>query len=274
MKVITAILANDRVDAHGERMSEGALSRMVETARERWIPVGIEHDPRVPPIGRVRDAVLKTETDGTLSVVGTIEFFEVGEPIPLAEPEKRVAFRRQSAPGIHVTFDRTFRDDASQQLVQEIGAALRNTPTFEIKKAAEPLSILTLAGGFVLGGIAAGFLKEIGSDAYRLLKEKIKLLFRRDPGTPDRLLIFRAEVQTGDRFVEVQVILSNPTDSEIDAFLADGLRELDALLGTPGLLHPSVDRIVYTYKDARLDLSFAVRQDAAPLWFTLPRSGT
>jgi hypothetical protein len=264
MKYLHGVMSGDRVDAHGEAMTLGALRSMVEAVSRNWIPVGVEHDPRIPPLGRVREAELRKEPDGSTSLVGTIELFEPGEAIPLEQPGRRLIPWDRRHTGVSLSWDRAFRDDESQAIIGDIAQALDIEPVQDLKKAVEPIAIITIAA-FVAGSIASGFFGEIGADLYRFVKEKLKTLFSSPHGAKEQLFVLRLSIPVGERLLEVEIISTNPTAADLDALFVDGPAQVSALLATPGLLHPTIDRFVCSFRDGSLKLEFAFRQDAVPL---------
>ena len=245
-------------------MSLGALRTMADMVSKHWIPVGIEHDPRIPPLGRVSAAELRKEPDGSTSLVGTIELFESGEAIPLDKAERRIVSWDRKSTGVSLSWDRSFRDDESQAIIRDIAEAFDIEPVQDLKKAVEPIAIITIAS-FVAGSIAGGFFGEIGADICRLLKEKLKTLFSSRHGPGEQLFVLRLSLPRGDRLLEVEIITTDPTAEDLDALFADGHVQVATLLSTPGLLHPTIDRFVCSFRDGSLRLEFAIRQDAVPL---------
>ena len=57
-------MATTHVDRHGERLTRSALESLVRQLRANYIPIGFEHDPRFPPLGRMIDATVVELPDG------------------------------------------------------------------------------------------------------------------------------------------------------------------------------------------------------------------
>lgn len=182
MRKLKTVIANTRVDRHYERLAHEGLGRMVADINSGYMPFWDNHDPRLPPLGRVAEARLEDDdSPGELRVVGVVEIFEPGDQIPFNSSRKM--FMRSTDPErLTLSFDRSYRDATSQALIRDIGDLLNSDPTPEVKKAVDPLSVLTIAGTFIAGGISGGFLKELGADGYEALKEKLKLLLARRKG--------------------------------------------------------------------------------------------
>ncbi len=122
-------------------------------------------------------------------------------------------------------------------------------------------------GGFALGGIAAGFLAKMGSNAYDSLKAKISKLLRKKKQEEDNeaLLVFCFLVSTDDHYIEVEAVLSNPTDEDIDAFFASGINQLDPFVSRYFEPNIGLRRMTAEYANKELKLMFCVRKDAVPM---------
>lgn len=89
MKRFEATLSSTTIDAHGEVMSRGALESAAATLKRNYISMGVEHDPRNPPIGRLTDAWIKDLESGLSLLKGVGELFEPGDTLP-ASVEKTI----------------------------------------------------------------------------------------------------------------------------------------------------------------------------------------
>lgn len=227
--------------------------------------MGVEHDPRIPPIRRIVDARLREREDGEYEVVGIVEMFDSlesdppvidGRPFPVREPESKTP---------QLIYDRSYRGNEDQRIIEEAAEILNSQPIEEGKKSFEVLSALTIAGSFALGAIASGFFKTLGEDANEALKSKIKELLNRKKSERDEYLFrFNPTIEIDDRLVEVDVILTNPSEDDIESFFEDGLRELDDIVPNH-VQDEDVKKIVYEYEDKSVILKFGVRKDCVPL---------
>ena len=271
MKYRKDILATTRLDLHNERFALEALEDMVEQVKAKHIPLIIEHDPRVPPFGRMSHGEVQQLEDEEYAFVVTFEIFEAGDQIELIEEARSLPTRNVPLGDFLVTYDRNFRNEEDQELLNEVANLLKTEPLEEGKKAFDPLSVLTIGGAFIAGGIAAGFLHAVGSDAYILLKAKVKeLMLRRKRGEKEKLFKFHSTVYVDDRSVDVEAILTNPTADDIDTFFAEGLNELDQIL-PPYLQDKNARRIVLEFQEKRLEVKFGVRRDAVPMFPKRPK---
>ena len=82
MKRFEAILSSTQVDLHGERMTKGALESAAAALRSHYVQMGVEHDPRHPPIGRFTEAWIEELPDGQAILKGAGELFEPGDALP------------------------------------------------------------------------------------------------------------------------------------------------------------------------------------------------
>lgn len=262
MKTMTGTLVTSAIDRHGDCLTEGALQGMVEQINSRWITVGVEHDPRIAPIGRIRAAKL-VHRDGEVAVEGEMELFEPGDRVPLASDRAEREIHRYEPGEMVVQYDRTYRTPEGTADVAELTKILGARAVEESKKALDPVSVLTIGVGF----FAAGFLKKLGEDAYGALKEKLQAIFSKaESQSHDRFLSFRFMFEKDGVNGVAEVILTNPSPEEIDSFLSDGLAQLSESIQSafdPGL---GMRELTYEYRERTLQLQFAVRLDAVPLF--------
>jgi hypothetical protein len=262
----TGIVATSEVDAHGETFSREALEQLVRQMNTSYLPLGIEHDPREPSVGRVAAARLVTRQDGILMVEADMEIFEDGETVPLAMDSREIPLEPAPAGDILVKFDRSYAVSAERKtLVDELAQTIGARTNQEFKKAVDPISVLTIVGSFAAGAMASGFLKRIGEDAYEAFKAKLKQIFSSKPSAKEQLLVFLYAVNMDGVPINVEVILTNPSPDEIAAYFSGGTAELQRQVVEhvqPGL---GIRQITYSFRDGKLNLEFAVRKDAVPL---------
>lgn len=272
MKLLQGTLITTHVDRHGDRMMLSALESALAHISRTFVPVGVEHDPRIPPQGRIVRAWIRELGDGEFALDGEFEMFEENERVPLGQEGRELPIRRFSHGQLAVEFDRQLRSELDQEEIKELAKLLGVSPEEEIKKSLDPLAVLTLGGAFVLGGIAGGFLNRVGEDAYEAFKSRLKKLFeRRRSGPQETLLRLVFVVQHDGRDVEIEVIASRPDAQAIDDLLSHHLELLDSAL--PGMLasDPQLRRFVFEYAEGATTLRFAVRRDAVPMFPDMPR---
>lgn len=259
------IIATSHVDRHQDRMSRGALESLVEQINSQYIPVTVEHDPRNPPLGRIVQAELKELDDGELAVEAIVQFFEPGDKVEFDE-DRSLPIRMPD--GVQIIYDRSYSNEHDQMAIRDIAETVDGGSQEFVKKAIEPLSVLTIAVAVALGNFFGGFFEQVGADAWDLLKQKIKTLIqgRRDQGI-DHLLSFQFYTKQDDDQLLVEIVLSNPDDDTIDAFFNSGIEDLDQFI--PDLTEADVRlrKMVLDYSTGRFSVLYGVRRDAAPLFF-------
>jgi hypothetical protein len=250
-------------------MGRGALESAADVFNRNYVQMGVEHDPRQPPIGRFIEAWIEEQPDGVILLKGRGELFEESDKLP-DSVEKSIVEREHSEGPLQISFDRSYNSDEDQADINAIANRFGSKPRQEIKKALVPLSILTIGGAFILGGIASGFFGQIGADAYTFLKDKLVLLIKRQRSkSKEQLLIFEFTVMHKGQKLLVHTILSSPTDEQIEKFLKQAIYDLDAVVGSDAFspkLHLS--RLVYSYENDSLKFLYAVRKDGFPVSFT------
>jgi len=247
-----------------------ALESMADQISKSYIPMGVEHDPRVPPIGRIVAARVKELEDGEYGLEADIEMFEPGDDLELQTSARELAIKHYSE-DLEIGFDRNFSNVEDQVAIREIGKLFGSAPTEEAKKSVDPISLLTIGGAFVLGGVTAGFLSKIGEDGYEFLKKRLSMLLqRRKSGGSEKLFRFQAVVKRGDYEIEVNVLLSDPTEDGIDEFFRNGLTQLDSVLPQYFEIE-GLKSLVLEYSERGLVEVFGVRRDAVPLKFSRVR---
>lgn len=268
MKRYDAVIATTHLGSQGERMSREALDSLADAVARAYIPIGIEHDPRVAPQGRLASAVVRERADGEFEVAAVMEVFEGDDDLQLEHSHREIVLHKHDTAGITIAYDWTHRSEGDQADIRSIAALLGTSARYDLKKAADPISVITLAGAFLLGGISAGFLGQIGADSWNAIKPKLGSLFSRKR-KGEQLFVVTASLEVNGIFVEVQAILTNPTLSDIETLMSTGLKTLDKVVPIYLQNAPDIRRLVFEVDDGNLRLSFAVRKDCRPLAPTL-----
>jgi hypothetical protein len=271
MKKVFAILATTHVDRHNEAFALSALEGMVELLNRSYLPVGVEHDPRVPPIGRVLSAEVRKREDGEFEVAADVEIFEPGDRIKFGMEKRRTIVRCNVDDRIAVIDDRAFLTDEDQSVIGEIRNLLDARAETESKKALDPIAVLTIAVTIVGTKIAEGFVGQIGGDVWEAVKGKLKTLFRRPRNSPARLLNFAATVEINGERRLVEVILSDPSDADIDQL--DPTIVDEAISGARAVVDSNAFLVRFVYSYSRADglrARFAVAASGAPVLFDAP----
>jgi hypothetical protein len=266
VKRIEAVIASTNVDSHGERMSVEALEAIVESTKRTYIPVGSEHDPRIPPLGRIASAFIRERSDGEHEAVATMELFDGEDRAQVGDDARELLIRKHDMQGLSVSYDWTHRFAQDQADIAEIAAVFKTQAIREVKKSAVPISIIVIVGKFVLGSIAAGFFGQVGADGWNMVKSKLKAIVSRQQNrSSEQLLVFKVVTNIGGKDIEIETILTNPTHDDIDQFLASGLQAVDTLAST--LIHGQEDtrKVVMEAKGAAVTPSFIVLKDCTSM---------
>lgn len=266
MKQSAQIIATTHIDLHGEKMTVSALEDIVNQVNMYSIPLGTEHDPRIPPYGRIESAKIIKLDDGEYAVEAVFEIFEHVDDFKLSKPSKELPPRNSDLAEFHLVYDRNFRDDEDHVLINDISELFGTDSREELKKAFEPLTVLTIIASFVIVGIARGFLNKLGEDGYLLLKDLLKkLMGRKKEGEVEKLLQFQLVIHLDQQAIEVDVILTNPSNYDIDKFFDTEFKKLDQLIFLYSNSDIGLRRLIFEYKNGALGLSFALRKDGVPL---------
>ena len=272
MQKVKARIATTHLDKHGDKLSLRILEDMCKATNESIIPMTVEHDPRIMPIGRYFAAEIVRLEDGEYALDAIGEYFFRGNEklTQLNNKYVNVEFFDKGHRGI--CYDRNFKNKEDQENITKLTNLLQcNEPASEeIKKALDPLSILKITGCFILGAIATGFLNKIGSDAYDTLIKLLTTLTKRKKEEKEKLLDFNFTVyDSNDKKVATQIILTNPSEDDINNILQYGLKELDRIL--PYYFHNiheeshKIVKLVFEYKNGEFELKYALSDDGLPL---------
>jgi hypothetical protein len=266
-------LMTTHLDRHGERFTLEALESAERQIQSNIIPQGIEHDPRIEPIGRIISAKIVKLNDGEYALDGISEIFNDLNTIDEIT-DRELVLHEYAEDSLEIRSDRNYRSEDDIKILNEISELLNcsKPPQEEVKKALEPLSVLWICGAFVLGGITTGFFNKLGSDAFDLLKSKLsRLLSKRKEGENEKLFAFGFTII--DKKCNVEVILTNPTEMDIEIVMQQGFKELDRIL--PSLfMVPSkrpIKKLVFEFEDNKLNFKFGVRNDGIPFKLKLKK---
>ena len=266
MTIFEGTIASTRLDLQGERLAMESLESLAESINKNYIPVGIEHDPRQPPIGRMLSASVRDCDDGEYEVVATFEIFDDGANKANFEADREIVIRNFDSPKITISRDWTHRHPDDLFVINEIARSLGSDVTYEAKKSVDPISVISLTGAFLLGGIVTGFLNKVGSDAWDFIKPKlIKITKKSKERQGEQLFVFRAMLEFEDRSIEVETIITDPTDEDIDSFFEKGLSILDIVCPYYIVNSPDLKRLVFSYRATELSLLYGVRRDCVAL---------
>jgi hypothetical protein len=248
-------------------MMLSALEDGVRQINAGYLPFGVEHDPRIAPVGRVVAARIKKLEGGEYGLEGDIEIFESGDELPLPDNGRQIPLRAFPDDRLQVIYDMAFEDDESRAVITELSKQFRTEPIQELKKSIEPIAVLVIGGSaFILGQLARGFLNRLGKDGYEALKAGLsKILQYRKSRGKDTLLDVSLIIPIKGHNVEVNILCKNPSAGMLHDILKEQLQRIDDAL--PNLLDPrhGIRKLVFEHENGNVHLRFAVRRDAVPL---------
>ena len=265
MKTETCILATSHVDAHGDKLTQEELICLADQINTSYIPMGTEHDPRIPPHARLISARVELLEDEEMALIGVREVFESGECVPFFDNGREAPLAGELNTPIHVVFDSSYDDTTSWAIIEEMSKLLKSEPQKDVKKSVAALSIIGIAGGFVLGEIASGFLKKFGSDGADALKAYIRQLLAGRTPSEDKMLSIKAFVEYEGRVIEAELIVTNPTPEEINFLFSQGLEQFDRIIKVAIKNHPNARKLLYQLENGNITFSYAVRRDAVAI---------
>lgn len=269
MARIKVRLMTTHLDRHNERFTLEALQCARKQIEREIIPQGIEHDPRIEPIGRILSAEIIKLEDGEYALEATNEIFDDFDKLEDIN-DKELVVHQYNSDSLEVRRDRSYSDKEDIEAINSIAELLKSSipPTEEIKKALEPLSVLWIGGAFILGGISTGFLNKMGADAYDLLSKELSNLFSRKR-THDRERLLAFDFSIKGKKCNVEVIITNPTKEDIDYVLNAGFKYLDEILPLVFEIPTKkpLRKIVFESINKQLVFKFGVRKDGIPVKF-------
>lgn len=266
MQLGKGVFATTLPDKEEGVMPLSVLEQMVIDINSRWLTIGIEHDPRIPPQGRILNARLVQRDDGSYAVEGEVQAFEADDIIPYNNDKNEIPQREVSPGTTEVYRDKAYQDPILEKLTDELATLLGAQVQEEFKYSIEPLSVLTIAAGFIGLSLATGFIQKMGEDLSDKVRAKLKEIFSGKKNAKDQLLLFLYSVRYPDRTVSAEVILTNPTHEEIDSFFSSGQYELARVLPRDIGAEHTIRQITYQYQNKTLRLCFAVRADGVPIF--------
>ena len=239
-----------------------ALEDMAEQTSRRCIPLMYEHDPRVPPLGRMLSAEVIRLPDGHHALVATTEVFEPGDVAPPFDGGPSVELGKL-ADGITLVVDRSHLDESTREVLAELAT---QGVTIELygKKSLEPISVLVLA--FAI--IAHGFFKKMGADLWDAVRDADwsavwtrvrKLLSHRRRTGNEFLFVLELRLRDDPHPLALSIILDSPTDEELDDFMVTGEPLIREMIPHILALGDQVTKAVVRYGCGELQPGYVIR---------------
>jgi hypothetical protein len=248
-------------------MTKESLYDAARQQNEVYIPLTIEHDPRIPPVGRGESSEVVELEDGEWALVGTYAIFEEGDSSKPVTSGRRIVSERQNPDKFAVVYDISYENPDGHKFIGELATLSGEKPQIGVKRSAEPISILTIVIGVIIGNILAGFLQKIGADCVDPLKKVLGDFFHKHLGK-ERLIHWKITTEINDEPVEIGIILTNPDSVSIQEFIDSGLGNVDYELSRYNV-NKDIARIVFEYKSGKLIQKYALRADGIPVTLNL-----
>lgn len=267
METRKQIIISTHPTKRGEYFASSSFEGVVQRLNEGAAEIDVEHDPRTPPVGRMVSAKVVPLQDGHVGIEGEMQLFgeeDLGATFPLQNILLRARNYELERATLrideHYYLNAEARRDA-EEAAKELGVRLQ----FHGKNSLEPPTWLTVALVCGLGAFATSVLTEFGKDAHKLIKRCVIGLYKKyHHQKRDNLVLFEFYVvQNGEPMV-ISVVLTEPSDSDIDAFLTAGLPFLDTHLPTLLQRDEPLRRLAFEFKDRELKLLYGVRKDGIP----------
>lgn len=260
MERIWVPISSTHIDRHGDRLALSALEGIAAQVKRQYIPVGIEHDPRFPPMGRVVSARLVSASDGETVLEVEQELWADGDSPSTTIGDGREIPIEDRGPGLYINYDRSMSDATSKRLLLDLQALTTEPPQETFKKAFDPLVILEF---IFVGGLALGFLNRAGGDVYDGLKARLVEHYRSRPGSPQLDLVIMTEC--ADRPVELVVIYERPGSDGVAELFSNAGPAIDAIALESCRSEPNLGRVVIGWDGKHARHLYSVRRDAVPI---------
>ena len=265
MSIYKSIIATTYPDKTGDKLSKQDIDYLVKSYNEQYIRVTDEHDPRKIPIGRVIGCELQQLGDGEYAAETIFEVYDGKNPVEDDDNKFLVfedAFQNEN---ISISFDDSYSNHGTFCKVVELNKLIEkhNDLSFSVKKSIDPLSVLFIAGSFVLGKIFEGFLHKVGEDSYEIFKDKLLETLATQKHRSEHVLQFALNIKKGQEEYRANIFITNPDKEDIDTVLKYGFKKLDWELGK--YLAPPIKEINIEYKNKQFEVTYFLNGKAKPL---------
>lgn len=254
-------VATTHIDMQRCKLTLGALEGMQEQIRTNIIPIIVNHDPRIPPIGRMIDAEIVQLEDGEYALDAIGEIFEDQSEAVTAD-DRDLILNKYESNTIGISVDESFQTNEDRKLLNELDQILgTNVPRAEeSKRSIDPVAVIEIGGCFLLEAIASGFLSQIGSNLYDVFIEKLTKLTTCKEHESEKILKFNFTVRHSDgREIVSEILLTNPTSKDIDAIIKRGLKQSEkAIASLFSKKNNSIAKVVFDYRDKTLVCNYVL----------------
>jgi hypothetical protein len=267
MRTYLVRIASTHTDTQDEQIPRSELESAAQQINAYYIRLGRDHDPRIPPLGRIVGATVEPIGNGHFALDAELEVWDDSDqPTRIVGNGRTLAPEKEPENAFDVEYDLPSTADLGLPFFQELAriAGPEAKPRYNTKKAVEPLSaIVIVIGAFVLGGIASGFLAKVGEDVYESLKAKLKATTKSHPER-ERLLVIRTAVDANRQRVDVELVLTDPTDSDVEQPFSSGFVKLDVVVKEILDTTPEAREIVAECAGGAVRILYWLRPDGVP----------
>jgi hypothetical protein len=254
---VRGIVATTHVDSQGDRFTREALDGMVEQSNRTLIPITLEHDPRLPPVGRLVMAQVVKLSDGETGIEVEGEIFENGDQVSFSSA-------KQIAPAPHdasLYYDSAYTDPEDKQLVGEIASIMGKPAQEQLKKSVDPISVILISLG-----VAAfnRFFDNLNDDLYKSFRDRLLRLLDRHRRTREQIVIFELSLPHGATNVDVEILLVDPSEKEIDTLKDLSVTSVREQL-TSYLRIVGISKVVMRFDHGVLVPLYGLRADSVPV---------
>lgn len=236
----------------------------LKALHERYIfPIGIQHDPRIVPQGRIISAEIRSLEGKEHFLQGEVEWFDVSLEALTDTGEKEIRIRTFAEPT--VLYDSHFKDAESQEIIYELSRLLKGRAEEERKSENPFLSVLTIAASYPFGKIFKGFHDSFEKNGFKNFKAILDHLIIRKTKAEERIISFISSMAFGNQIIHAEILLTNPNPKTIDRFFGKDLKRFDPIIQKQFLPGKGIRKMVYSYKDKEFNFLYALRKDGIPL---------
>lgn len=257
------ILASTAEKQDGSRLHLEDLQKIQILHSQYLFPIGVKHDPRIPPQARILKAEIKTNSAGEHVLEGEVEWFD--KPVEELQTieNKEIRVRKFAEPTI--IYDSHFNETQMLELIYEL-KVLFNGRAEEEKKTADPfLSELGIGASYPFGGIFKTFHDRMDRSQFKSFKGLMHHLIYRKTKAEEKLLSFQAGIHHGNQVFNVEVILTNPKPRQLTRFFEKDLKNLDSIVTKHYQPGRGIRKLVYAYQDKDIQLLYGVHKNGLPL---------
>lgn len=268
MKRYTRVLSSTTVDAHGDQATVEALRDAAQTANGFYIPLNLQHDPRVPPVGRVVASSVRRAAQGHYEMIGEMELWD-GTDTPESISGDGRSLKVPSSPdhAFDVHVDLGAQEALGEDFLQELAGLAEPDarPKYSAKKSLDLDAVLLIAiGTFPFREIGNGFFERLGADLYESLKRKLVEGLSRKKGPRSIAIVIQAGVRIGARTVVLDVIASNVRSQDITTIFDKGLASADEICSREFAIDHDSVRAAIEITNGKAAFLFRVRGDGVP----------